>query len=85
MNYFVTVYDRSNGQSSIRQTFDAAARTDAMRMRFELEDEYRTNPDIEIVVLGADSKEALMHTHSRYFKSARDLLLQVQLGATSAP
>ncbi len=77
MNYFLVVYDRSSGASTVRRTFSSQDRPHAMQLRFELEDEFRNDPNIEIVVLGADSQDSLMRTHSRYFKSAQEMILEV--------
>lgn len=77
MNYFVVVYDRLSGESSVLRTFSAEERAQAMQNRFELEDEFKDRPNVEIVVLGADSQDSLMRTHSRYFKTAREMILEV--------
>ncbi len=41
-------------------------------MRNDLELKYRLRPEIEIVLLGADSIEVLESTHSRYFFRVTD-------------
>ncbi|KAA1380562.1 hypothetical protein [Aeromicrobium fastidiosum] len=74
MNYFLIVYNRSTGESDIRRTFTSTRRSEAMSARFELEDLHRGDANIEIVVLGADSEQGLMKTHSRYFRSAKDMI-----------
>ena len=45
----------------------------ALSARFEAEREFRDQPDVEVVVLGADSWDALKHTHARYFSSVQEL------------
>ena len=52
----------------------AYSRADAaLDARFDAEREFSGRPEIEVVVLGADSWEALAWTHSRYFKGVREL------------
>lgn len=48
-------------------------RTAAMERRFEEEHEYKDDSDIEVVVLTASSREELIRTHARYFKSVPEL------------
>ncbi|TDP68788.1 hypothetical protein [Actinokineospora alba] len=72
MEYTLVVYNRAEGRLVKESTF--ARRSDAMAARFEAE---QANSDstgnIEIVVLGARSREDLMQTHSRYFVSLSEL------------
>jgi hypothetical protein len=66
MNHYLVVFDRSKGV--VIQTQSYAGPTEALNARFAAELEHRGNPDIEVVVLGADSWDALERTHGRYFK-----------------
>jgi hypothetical protein len=59
----------------VRQTYRQS--DEALRARFAAEDEFRGNPDIEIVVLGARSWQALERTHSRYFKNLDQLIAMI--------
>jgi chloramphenicol 3-O-phosphotransferase len=52
--------------------FDDADREAALAERFARECDTEGRHDLEIVLLGAPSEEALRRTHSRYFKSARE-------------
>lgn len=70
MRYFLLVYDRSKGVLLSEEEFESEDR--ALDERFEVEK--RIPDDVEVVVLGAESREALRKTHSRYFTSLRDLL-----------
>ena len=45
----------------------------ALAARFEAERELRDEPDVEIVVLSADSWDALRRTHARYFERVQEL------------
>lgn len=48
-------------------------RAKAQALRFAAEKELRTDPDVEVVILAAQSREALVQTHSRYFKTLSQL------------
>ena len=65
------IYNRREGQIVRHRQFRSADR--ALEARFEAEREFREEPDIEIVVLGADSWDSLARTHSRYFKPVQEL------------
>jgi hypothetical protein len=69
-NYLV-IYNRRAGEIVRRGRFETAA--DALEARFEAEREFCDEPDVEIVVLGAESWDALYRTHSRYFKGVQEL------------
>jgi hypothetical protein len=71
MNYYVIVYDRAEGELLKLEPF--AASVPALTRRFNLEREMRDQGDIEIVVLSAESEEALLATHARYFRSLGEL------------
>lgn len=66
MTYYLLVFNRPRGElvTEIEEFADQRA---AMAERLRLEIENRDNPDLEIVVLGAESRTALENTHSRYF------------------
>lgn len=69
VRYFLMVFDRSS-----RQLVDEVAEFDhaleALEARFDQEMRERANPSIEVVVLGAEDRQALERTHSRYFGTA---------------
>jgi hypothetical protein len=71
MNHYLVVFDRSKGAVVHRQSY--ADPRKALDARFEAEREHRDDPDIEVVVLGADSWDALKRTHGRYFKGFSQL------------
>jgi hypothetical protein len=66
MNHYLLVFDRAKGEVIHRQRYNV--RGDALEARFAEERRHRNDPDIEVVVLGASSWEALVRTHARYFK-----------------
>ena len=71
MEHYLLIYDRRAGKIVRRKRFKASDA--ALAARFEAEREFREEPDVEIVVLSADSWEALMQTHSRYFNRVQEL------------
>ncbi|WP_017559632.1 hypothetical protein [Nocardiopsis baichengensis] len=71
MTQFLVVFDRSAGEIIHRAEF--ADRQVALRERFVAERKHRHESDIEVVVLGGDSWEALKRTHARYFQGMREL------------
>ncbi len=72
MSYFLLVYDRRRGQLLEERSFtDGRA---ALAARFATEKQYPRDSDVEIVVIGAPSREALTRSHGRYFKSLKTLL-----------
>ncbi len=66
MNHYLVVFDRSKGEVLRRQRY--SDRDEALNARFAEERKHRGEPDIEVVVLGADSWDSLRRTHGRYFK-----------------
>lgn len=71
MKHFVLIFDRRSGRVLREEEFtDARA---AMYERFAAERLHRGNPDVEVVVLGAESAEALRNTHARYFQDVAAL------------
>lgn len=64
MKYFLVVFDR--GHRRIERLEEYGDADLAVRDRFKLEAQ-ALGPDVEVVVLGAEDREALPSTHSRYF------------------
>jgi hypothetical protein len=69
--YFVR-YRRSTGDLLEFQDL-GSDRTAAMKRRLEEERAYKDDSDMEVVVLTASSREELLRTHARYFKSVPEL------------
>ncbi|HYY96190.1 MAG TPA: hypothetical protein VE713_16915, partial [Pyrinomonadaceae bacterium] len=66
---FLIEYDRSRGQIVTFETFSDSERRAAEDSRLELEIMLNVNNvDHEVVLLEADSEEALRRTHRRYFE-----------------
>jgi len=66
VTYYLLVFSRRRGEL-VREIEEFADQGVAMAERLRLEIDNRDNPDLEIVVLGAESREAMENTHSRYF------------------
>jgi hypothetical protein len=72
VTHFLLVYKRSTGE--LLECVDLGSDLPkALERRALDERRNRANPDIEIVVLSARDRDALMQTHSRYFKSVGQL------------
>jgi hypothetical protein len=74
MTHFLIVYRRTSGSVLEMRQYDEPARTAAMQARSEKELTYRSDGDVEVVLLTAESREALERTHSRYFRTGKQLL-----------
>jgi hypothetical protein len=71
MQHYLVIYNRREGRIVRHRRFQTP--DPALAARFAAEREFREEPDVEIVVLGADSWRSLERTHSRYFKPAQEL------------
>ena len=72
---FLIEYDRGRGQIVNFKTFDDSARQDAEDLRLEMEIELnRLGIEREIVLLEAETEEALRRTHRRYFEDLAELV-----------
>jgi hypothetical protein len=68
MTYFLIVYDRTSGKIIQLREFDSSMSDEALDERFKLEMETRDRPEVEVVLLGGSSFEAIKRTHGRYFR-----------------
>jgi hypothetical protein len=73
MKLFLIIYDKSVGEVTEVREYGEADRAQALRDRFRHERANRSNPAIEVVLLGGESEQAVRKTHSRYFKTTREL------------
>jgi hypothetical protein len=73
MRQFLLVYRRSLGELLSIEDLGSIDPTAAMRKRFDVEMRWRRDRDVEVVVLSAPSQDALKRTHSRYFRTSREL------------
>ena len=75
--YFLLVYSRAQGRVLSLREYPETERGAALTERFRLEKEEKSNPDLEIIVLGSESRANLEATHSRYFKKLSELGIPV--------
>lgn len=73
MKHFLLVYNRRTGHIERSAEYDATATAEALEARFASERDHRGQHDIEVVVLGGESWDAVRRTHSRYFSGVQDL------------
>jgi hypothetical protein len=72
VKHFLIVYRRGEGR--LLECRDLGTdRALATAERFSAEKRYVTDPDVEVLILSARSREVLERTHSRYFRTARQL------------
>ena len=63
--YFLLTYDRRRSELLKNQRFTDEAQASAAYA--ETEKRYRGNDTVEVVLVGADSEQTLLHTHGHYF------------------
>ena len=82
---FLIVYDHDTRKQTSLEEFRNTA--PALKAYSEREEQYRDNPRVEVVLLGADSIEAIKVTHSNYFEDTADALdgLLASLGLEPTP
>ena len=84
---FLIVFDHDARKQIGLEEFRNTA--EALKAYGEREEQYRGNPRVEVVLLGADSIEAIKVTHSNYFEDTADavgnLLGSLGLGPIPAP
>jgi hypothetical protein len=72
---FLIEYDRNRGQIVTFQTFDAEERQKAEDVRLGMELKLnRLGIEREVVLMEAESEEALRRTHRRYFEDLAELV-----------
>jgi hypothetical protein len=72
---FLVDYDRRAGEIKTLQRFTSENRPAAIQARLELELAYHRDGVIrEVVLLEADSEEAIRRTHRRYFENLDELI-----------
>ena len=79
---FLIEYDRSEGRIVTFRNFDNLQRREAEDARLQIEvDDNGKELDREVVLLEAESEDALRLTHRRYFEDLRQIL-EVKVGRT---
>jgi hypothetical protein len=74
MNHYLIVFDHSKSAILRFQVF--SARHAAVQAGFEAERRLGDNTDVDVVVIGAESAEALRRTNPRYFARPRPIIEQ---------
>lgn len=73
MALFLVVYDRSRARTVEFLRFNESDRAEATRARNEREFREVGNPEIEVLVLEADTEDDLRRTHGRYFDLGEEI------------
>ncbi len=79
MRYFLLVYDRRERNLRECKEFGPAEREKALEERFGREVDLQSAQDVEVVVIGAESRAVLETTHARYFRSIGEMTKSVKL------
>ena len=69
---FLITFDHDAGKQISLEEFRNTAL--AVKAYGEREEQYRDNPRVEVVLLGAESIDAIKFTHSNYFEDTADAL-----------
>lgn len=69
IDFLITFDHDARKQVSLEEFRNSAQ---ALRAYSEREEQYRDNPRVEVVLLGADSIDAIKVTHSNYFEDTAD-------------
>ncbi len=72
-NYFLLVLDKASGELQVEEFGDLGELAMAEYSRSERA--YADRPEIEVVLVGADSLETIKTTHSHYFHRSTESLL----------
>lgn len=73
MNYYLLVYDNRRDKRLQRLEFARGDRAIALKSRRELQAAYESQPEVEVVLFGAERFEDLAITHGRFFKSVEEM------------
>lgn len=77
MTWFLLVYHRSRRALVDRHDYSASSLQDAVKERAILTEKFISDPEVEVVLLGAQSEDDLRITHRRYF-SGEERVKQAQ-------
>ena len=73
MARFLLVYDRHRGSILREEEFGDDELKRAVNDRLAEEIAHKADPNIEVVLLEADSRTTLLTTHARYFKTVAEI------------
>lgn len=83
MSHYLLVFARSEGSVIRSQRY--VSRQQALAARFEAERQYKDDPDVEVVVLGAESWDSLKRTHTRYFEGLGQIASNARRALAAQP
>ncbi|WP_142027339.1 hypothetical protein [Blastococcus colisei] len=69
---FLLLYNRRSGALAVQEFSGPDSRARALRERFR-EERARTDKDLEVVVVTAETLDEVKNTHGRYFMTTEDL------------
>jgi hypothetical protein len=84
MTQYLILYRRSTGDLLQFEDF-GTDRAFAMSRRWEKEQAHKADPDVEVVLLTASSRESLVRTHARYFKNVPELAAALTAALPAIP
>ncbi len=67
MQHFLLIYDHQHQALRSQRAFGDREQEAATQAYQQAEQDCRDDPDVEIVLIGADSIETIMRTHGHYF------------------
>jgi len=73
VKFFLLVYDKRAGTLREEREYPASEKARAFEERRDLMLQHRLDPNVEVALLGAESRDSLIRTHSRYFKTLQEL------------
>lgn len=74
IDFLITFDHDARKRISLEEFRDAA---EALKAYSEREEQYRDNPRVEVVLLGADSIDAIKVTHPNYFDDTDDIFVSL--------
>lgn len=73
MQHFLLIYDHKRQELREQRAFGDRERNQATQAYQDAEQQCQNDPDVEIVLIGADSIETIMRTHGHYFRDTDPL------------
>lgn len=71
MQHFLLIYDHAQQSLRDQRQFSDDERDVATQAYQDAETQHRDDPDVEIVLIGADSLATILRTHGHYFGEDR--------------
>jgi hypothetical protein len=74
VTYYLIVYDRARGRIREEHEYPLTETDRVWAHRESLISDAIADPDVEVVLLRADSRADLLKTHARYFRSFQEIV-----------